>query len=68
MSAHRLIDGLATTEALAGVFSDASVLQAMLDFEVALARVQARAGIIPAAAAAAIAAAAASETVSMGTS
>ena len=56
MSSDRLIDSLATTDALAGVFSDASVLQAMLDFEVALARVQARAGVIPSSAANAIAA------------
>jgi 3-carboxy-cis,cis-muconate cycloisomerase len=47
----RLIDSLATTEPLADVFSDASTLQAMLDFEVALARVEARLGIIPQAAA-----------------
>jgi 3-carboxy-cis,cis-muconate cycloisomerase len=43
----RLIDSLATTEALAGIFSDLSVLQAMLDFEVGLARAEARLGIIP---------------------
>src|SRR5215475_9860057 len=42
-----LIDSLATTEALADLFSDKSVLQAMLDFEIALARVEARMGIIP---------------------
>ena len=54
----RLIDSLATTEPLADLFSDASILQAMLDFEVALARVEARLGIIPGAAADAIAAAA----------
>jgi 3-carboxy-cis,cis-muconate cycloisomerase len=58
VSAHRLIDSLATTDALTSVFSDASVLQAMLDVEVALARVQARAGVIPSPAADAIAAAA----------
>ena len=46
-----LVDSLATTEALAEVFSDKSVLQAMLDFEIALARAGARAGIIPASAA-----------------
>jgi 3-carboxy-cis,cis-muconate cycloisomerase len=51
----RLIDSLATTEPLSEIFSDRSVLQAMLDFEVALASVQARLGIIPAAAADAIA-------------
>jgi 3-carboxy-cis,cis-muconate cycloisomerase len=51
----RLIDSLATTEPLSEIFSDRSVLQAMLDFEVALASVQARLDIIPAAAADAIA-------------
>ncbi|MGH9497683.1 MAG: 3-carboxy-cis,cis-muconate cycloisomerase [Terriglobales bacterium] len=53
----RLIDGLATTEALAELFSDRSILQAMLDFEVALARAEASAGVIPKAAASGIAAA-----------
>jgi 3-carboxy-cis,cis-muconate cycloisomerase len=55
----RLLDSLASTEALADLFSDGSILQAMLDFEVALARVEARLGIIPANAASAIAAGAA---------
>ncbi len=50
-----LIQSLATTEALADVFSDESILQAMLDFEIALARVEARMGIIPQRAADAIA-------------
>ncbi len=50
----RLIGSLATTEALAAVFSDGSVLQAMLDFESALARAEARAGVIPPEAARAI--------------
>jgi 3-carboxy-cis,cis-muconate cycloisomerase len=54
----RLIDSLASTEPLAEVFSDRSILQAMLDFEIALARVESRLGIIPQAAAEAIAAAA----------
>ena len=54
----RLIESLATTPALAELFSDASVLQAMLDFETALARAEARAGVIPTEAAEAIAAAA----------
>lgn len=54
----RLIESLATTEPLADVFSDISVLQAMLDFEVALARTEARLGIVPHAAADHIAAAA----------
>ena len=51
----RLMDSLAATEALSRVFSDASVLQAMLDFEVALARAEARCGVIPAQAAETIA-------------
>lgn len=54
----RLIDSLATTQPLAELFSDESVLQAMLDFETALARAEARSGIIPVAAAEAIAASA----------
>lgn len=51
----RLIESLATTEPLAEVFSDASVLQAMLDFEVALARAEAELQIIPRSAVRAIA-------------
>jgi 3-carboxy-cis,cis-muconate cycloisomerase len=57
MTTH-LIDGLATTDALAAVFADASVLQSMLDVEAALARVQGRLGVIPARGAEVIAAAA----------
>jgi 3-carboxy-cis,cis-muconate cycloisomerase len=45
--AVRLIESLATTEPLAQIFSDESVLKAMLDFEVALARAEARLKIIP---------------------
>lgn len=56
-----LIDSLGTTDSLADVLSDRSVLQAMLDFEVALAQAAAEAGLIPAAAAKAIAAAAHAE-------
>jgi 3-carboxy-cis,cis-muconate cycloisomerase len=56
--AARLIDSLATTGPIADLFSDDSLLQAMLDFEVVLARAEARAGIIPRAAAKAIASAA----------
>lgn len=47
----RLLESLATTEALADVFSDAAVLASMLRFEVALARAEARVGIIPTSAA-----------------
>lgn len=50
----RLIDSLATTPAMEQVFSDVSLVQAMLDFEAALARAEARTGVIPQAAAAAI--------------
>jgi 3-carboxy-cis,cis-muconate cycloisomerase len=50
----RLIESLATTSALAELFSDQSVLQAMLDFEAGLARAEARLGIVPQAAADAI--------------
>lgn len=51
----RLIDGFATTGALASVFSDAAMLDAMLRFEAALANAQARLGMIPPSAADAIA-------------
>src|ERR671913_264429 len=34
----RLLDSLATTDALAGIFSDDGVLRAMLEFEAAIAR------------------------------
>jgi 3-carboxy-cis,cis-muconate cycloisomerase len=54
----RLIECLATTPALAALFSDESILQAMLEFETALARAESRNGVIPNEAAAAIAAAA----------
>jgi len=57
----RLIESLATTEPLADVFSDRSILRAMLDFEVALARAQAELKIIPQPAARAIARAARTE-------
>jgi 3-carboxy-cis,cis-muconate cycloisomerase len=52
----RLIDSLTTTEPLAEIFSDSSVLAAMLDFEVALAHAEARLKIIPSDAAETIAA------------
>ena len=54
----RLLDSLGTTQELAELFSDASVLCAMLAFETALARAQARLGMIPNSAADAIARAA----------
>jgi 3-carboxy-cis,cis-muconate cycloisomerase len=54
----RLVESLATTPAMAALFSDESVLQAMLDFEIALARAEARHGLIPMKAADAIAGAA----------
>jgi 3-carboxy-cis,cis-muconate cycloisomerase len=43
----RLIESLATTEPLAEIFADGSVLQAMLDFEAALALAEAEKKIIP---------------------
>ncbi len=46
---ERLIDSLVTTPALAELFSDDSILEAMLEFETALARVQSRLGLIPSA-------------------
>jgi 3-carboxy-cis,cis-muconate cycloisomerase len=51
-----LLDGLFTGEKMRALFSDRARLQAMLDFEAALARAQARHGIVPAAAAKTIAA------------
>jgi 3-carboxy-cis,cis-muconate cycloisomerase len=54
----RLIESLAVTEPFAELFSDQFVLQAMLDFEVALARAEAKLGIVPQSAAEHIAAAA----------
>jgi 3-carboxy-cis,cis-muconate cycloisomerase len=43
----RLIDSLGTTPAMAEVFADEPLLRAMLDFEAALARAEAEAGVIP---------------------
>ena len=43
----RLIESLGTTDEMAELFSDSSILGAMLQFEVVLARAQARLGIIP---------------------
>jgi 3-carboxy-cis,cis-muconate cycloisomerase len=60
--AMRLIDSMSTTEPLAEIFDDRSVLQAMLDFEVALARAEAALKIVPTAAARAIAKAAHAES------
>ncbi len=57
----RLIESLATTGPLADLFSDQSILRAMLDFEVALARAEARFNIVPQSAADVIAAAASAE-------
>lgn len=53
---RELLDALFTTEQMRAIFSDHGRLQAMLDFEAALARVEARAGAIPRGAGAAIAA------------
>lgn len=43
----RLMDCLAATDPLSEIFSDENVLQVMLDFEAALARSEAGAGVIP---------------------
>src|SRR5580704_1065429 len=51
-----LLDGLFGSDALATAFSDHARVQCMLDFEAALARAEARVGVIPEAAAQAIAA------------
>jgi 3-carboxy-cis,cis-muconate cycloisomerase len=51
---QRLFDPLFTTEAMRGIFSDHGRVQAMLDFEAALARAEARSGLLSAAAAAVI--------------
>jgi 3-carboxy-cis,cis-muconate cycloisomerase len=52
----RLLESLATTSALADAFSDTAVLSGMLRFEVALARAEARAGLVPSSVAGAVAA------------
>ena len=49
--AMSLLDCLATTDPLAAIFSDDSIVAAMLEFESALARAAAAAGVIPATAA-----------------
>jgi 3-carboxy-cis,cis-muconate cycloisomerase len=61
----RLIDSLAATEALSRVFSDTSVLQAMLDFEAALAHAAAECGVIPGATASTIAEAARADAIDL---
>jgi len=50
----RLLDPLFTTAPMRAVFSDRGRLQGLLDFEAALARAEARVGVVPAAAVAAI--------------
>jgi 3-carboxy-cis,cis-muconate cycloisomerase len=62
----RLISCLATTPALAEVFSDESVMRAMVEFEAALARAEASAGIIPKNAAKVITKCAASPKIDLG--
>jgi 3-carboxy-cis,cis-muconate cycloisomerase len=58
----RLIESLATTAQFSEIFSDACILGAMLDFEIALARAEAQLNIIPEAATEIIASAATSES------
>jgi 3-carboxy-cis,cis-muconate cycloisomerase len=62
-----LTHAFATTAALAGIFSDRSVVQALLDVEVALARAQAALDVIPHHAADSIARAARSDDFDAGT-
>jgi 3-carboxy-cis,cis-muconate cycloisomerase len=50
----RLVENLASTPKYEEIFADASLLQAMLDFEAALARAEVSLGVIPAGAARAI--------------
>ncbi len=50
----RLVENLAGTPRYAEIFADAALVQAMLDFEAALARAEASLGVIPAGAAKAI--------------
>lgn len=50
MSSFSLTGGMFSTDAMQQVFSDAVRIQRMLDFEAALARAEARAGVIPEAA------------------
>jgi len=57
----RLVENLAATPKYAEIFADASLLQAMLDFETALARAEASLGVIPSGAANAISKAAKAE-------
>src|SRR5262245_48764036 len=51
---RRLLDPLFTTDSMREIFSDRGRLQGMLDFEAALARAEARVGVVPHAAVAAI--------------
>ena len=50
----KLLDPLFRSPAVDDAFSDSSTLQGMLDFEAALARAEARLGVIPSSAASAI--------------
>jgi 3-carboxy-cis,cis-muconate cycloisomerase len=50
----RIVDALATTDAMSAIFGDAPTVQVLLDVEAALARAQAGLGVIPASAALAI--------------
>ena len=59
----RLVENLASMPTYAEIFADGSLLQAMLDFEAALARAEASLGVIPASAATAISKAAKAESI-----
>jgi 3-carboxy-cis,cis-muconate cycloisomerase len=62
----RLLDPFFTTDRMRTVFSDRGRLQGMLDFEAALARAEARAGVVPVAAVGPIAAACRAEAFDVG--
>jgi len=53
-ASNQLFDAYFTAREMRGVFCDQGRVQAMLDFEAALARAQARVGVIPASAVAPI--------------
>ena len=62
----RLVENLASTPKYAEIFSDGSLLRAMLDFEAALARAEASRGVIPASTARAICDSARAEGIDIG--
>ena len=61
--ASNAFEGFLSTPAMLATFGEPAIVQAMLDFEAALAQAEADEGVIPAAAAAAIAAACRAECI-----